>query len=65
MRLRPRYTQVVITHNLAQANRIADQVGMFWVQNGVGRLIEFGNTQQMFEAPTHELTAAYISGGKG
>ena len=65
VRLRPRYTQVVITHNLAQANRIADQVGMFWVQNGVGRLIEFGNTQQMFEAPTHELTAAYISGGKG
>ena len=65
VRLRPRYTQVVITHNLAQANRIADQVGMFWVQNGVGRLIEFGNTQQMFGAPTHELTAAYISGGKG
>ncbi|MEM9482431.1 MAG: phosphate ABC transporter ATP-binding protein [Cyanobacteria bacterium P01_F01_bin.116] len=65
MRLQPRYTQVVITHNLAQASRIADQVGMFWVQNGVGRLIEFGTAQQIFESPNHELTAAYISGGKG
>ncbi|MFG6100808.1 phosphate ABC transporter ATP-binding protein [Leptothoe sp. EHU-05/26/07-4] len=64
-RLRPRYTQVVITHNLAQASRIADQVGMFWVQHGVGRLIEFGIAQQIFEAPNHELTAAYVSGGKG
>ncbi len=64
-RLRPRYTQVVITHNLAQASRIADQVGMFWVQNGVGRLIEFGTTQQIFESPRHGLTAAYVSGGKG
>ncbi len=65
VRLRPCYTQIVITHNLAQACRIADQVGMFWVQNGVGRLIEFGSAQQIFEAPTHELTAAYVSGGKG
>ncbi|MEM9486937.1 MAG: phosphate ABC transporter ATP-binding protein [Cyanobacteria bacterium P01_F01_bin.116] len=65
VRLRPRYTQVVITHNLAQAGRIADQVGMFWVQHGVGRLIEFGSAQQIFESPQHELTAAYVSGGKG
>ncbi|MEM6252327.1 MAG: phosphate ABC transporter ATP-binding protein [Cyanobacteria bacterium P01_D01_bin.156] len=65
VRLRPRYTQVVITHNLAQAHRIADQVGMFWVQSNVGRLIEFGTAQQIFEAPNHELTAAYVSGGKG
>jgi phosphate transport system ATP-binding protein len=65
IRLRPRYTQVVITHNLAQASRIADQVGMFWMQNGVGRLIEFGTTQQIFKSPRHELTAAYVSGGKG
>ena len=64
-RLRPRYTQVVITHNLAQASRIADQVGLFWVQNGVGRLIEFSTAQQIFESPNHELTAAYVSGGKG
>lgn len=65
MRLRPHYTQVVITHNLAQASRIADQVGLFWVQNGAGRLIEFGTAQKIFETPQHELTAAYVSGGKG
>ncbi|MEO0867154.1 MAG: phosphate ABC transporter ATP-binding protein [Cyanobacteria bacterium J06642_11] len=65
VRLRPRYTQVVITHNLAQAARIADQVGMFWVQDGVGRLVEFGAAQQVFEVPRHEVTAAYVSGGRG
>ncbi|NEQ53586.1 MAG: phosphate ABC transporter ATP-binding protein [Leptolyngbya sp. SIO3F4] len=65
VRLRPRFTQVVITHNLAQAHRIADQVGMFWIQHGVGRLIEFGSAQQIFERPHHELTAAYVTGSKG
>lgn len=65
VRLRPHYTQVVITHNLAQARRIADQVGMFWMQHGAGRLIEFGSAQQIFETPRHELTAAYISGDRG
>ncbi len=65
LRLRPRYTQVVITHNLAQAKRIADRIAVFWVQQHKGQLIEVGSTQQIFNAPTHELTAAYVSGGKG
>lgn len=65
IRLRPRYTQVIITHNLAQAKRIADRVAVFWVQAGTGRLIEFGTAEQVFSAPVHELTAAYVTGGKG
>ncbi|MEO0948948.1 MAG: phosphate ABC transporter ATP-binding protein [Cyanobacteria bacterium J06641_5] len=65
VRLRPRYTQVIVTHNLAQARRIADRVAVFWVQGGAGRLIEFGPTEQIFSAPCHELTAAYISGNRG
>ena len=64
-RLKGRYTIVVVTHNLAQARRIADFVGMFWVHEGAGRLVEFGKASQIFEDPAHELTRAYVAGARG
>lgn len=64
--LRGRFTVVVVTHNLAQARRIADHVGLFWVKNNCcGTLVEFGTAQQVFEAPAHQLTADYIAGIRG
>ena len=63
--LRQRYTLIVVTHNLAQAKRIADQVALFWVQEGVGQLIESGSVKQIFEYPQHPLTAAYVTGARG
>lgn len=63
--LRGRYTQLIVTHNLAQARRIADYVALFWVQDGVGQLIEYGCVQQIFEAPQEALTAAYVNGIRG
>jgi phosphate transport system ATP-binding protein len=63
--LRGRYTVVIVTHNLAQARRIADRVAVFWVQDGAGRLIEHGETAQVFERPRDPLTAAYVSGSRG
>ncbi|MGB0909296.1 MAG: phosphate ABC transporter ATP-binding protein [Nitrospirales bacterium] len=63
--LRGQYTVVIVTHNLAQARRIADYVGIFWNQRHTGELIEFGPTQQIFENPQHELTTAYINGVRG
>lgn len=63
--LRGRYTQLIVTHNLAQARRIADYTALFWLQDGVGRLIEYGSVQQMFEAPQDALTAAYVKGMRG
>ncbi|MCY7331767.1 MAG: phosphate ABC transporter ATP-binding protein PstB [Pseudanabaena sp. CAN_BIN31] len=65
IRLRNHYTLIIVTHNLAQAHRIADQVALFWVQNGAGSLIESGTTAQVFERPQHPLTQAYINGRKG
>ena len=64
-RLRQRYTVVIVTHNLAQARRIANYAGLFWVTERAGCLIEFGRCQQVFEAPSHELTAAYVRGSRG
>jgi phosphate transport system ATP-binding protein len=63
--LRPRYTLVVVTHNLAQARRIADHVAVFWVREGAGRLIEHGPAGQVFGAPRDPLTAAYLNGSRG
>ena len=65
MRLRGRYTLVIVTHNLAQARRVANYVGFFWMRERVGKLIEFGQCRQLFEAPTDALTAAYVSGAQG
>ena len=63
--LRGHYTVIIVTHNLAQARRIADYVGFFWSINGVGQLVEYGPAQDLFETPQHELTAAYFSGVRG
>ncbi|HMS84116.1 MAG TPA: phosphate ABC transporter ATP-binding protein [Nitrospira sp.] len=63
--LRGRYTILIVTHNLAQARRIADYAAVFWVQNGAGRLIETGTARQVFDEPRDPLTAAYISGMRG
>ncbi|MBS0153817.1 MAG: phosphate ABC transporter ATP-binding protein [Nitrospira sp.] len=65
IRLRRRYTILIVTHNLAQARRIADYAALFWVQNGAGRLIETGTAKQLFEEPHDPLTAAYINGMRG
>lgn len=63
--LRGKYTMLVVTHNLAQAKRIADDVALFWVEAGAGQLIEFGTIAQIFQEPQHPLTAAYVNGRRG
>lgn len=63
VRLRGRYTVVIVTHNLAQARRTGNYAAFFWVRERTGQLVEFGRCRQLFEAPAHELTAAYVQGG--
>ncbi|MDO8963475.1 MAG: phosphate ABC transporter ATP-binding protein PstB [Coriobacteriia bacterium] len=55
------YTIVIVTHNLAQAQRISDQVAFFLM----GRLVEVGDAMQVFEAPARKETADYIRGAFG
>ncbi len=64
-KLKGRYTIVIVTHNLAQARRIANYAGFFWVNQQAGNLVEFGRCQQIFESPRHQLTAAYVNGNRG
>jgi len=65
LNLRGKYTLLVVTHNLAQARRIADRVALFWVIEGVGQLIEAGEVEQIFNVPQDPLTKAYVSGRRG
>ncbi len=59
--LKDDYTVVIVTHNMQQAARVADQTGFFYL----GELIEFGDTTQLFERPENELTENYITGRMG
>ncbi len=63
--LRGRYTVVIVTHNLAQARRVADDVAVFWLEEGAGTVIERGPAEQVFTAPRHPATAAYVEGRCG
>ena len=64
-RLRERMTVVIVTHNLAQARRIADDIAVFWHQDGAGTVIESGSAAEVFENPQSEISAAYIAGARG
>ena len=59
--LTPEITVVIVTHNLAQARRVADST-IFLYQ---GHMVEHSPTEQLFENPTHEETAHYVSGRFG
>jgi phosphate transport system ATP-binding protein len=57
----PKLTVIIITHNLAQARRVADRT----IFLNKGRMVEHGDTQQVFEDPAEEETANYVSGRFG
>ena len=59
--LTPQITVIIVTHNMAQARRVADRT-IFLYQ---GHLVEHGPTQQVFENPAREETANYVSGRFG
>jgi phosphate transport system ATP-binding protein len=64
--LAPQVTIVVVTHNMQQASRVSELTAfMLAGDDGVGRLIEFGRTENVFTTPTDERTEAYITGRFG
>ncbi|MDB2686442.1 phosphate ABC transporter ATP-binding protein [Mariniblastus sp.] len=63
--MRGEFTIIVVTHNLAQAKRIADRVAVFWTEDGVGKLIAEGPAAEVFNNPCNENAAAYLAGLQG
>ena len=63
--LRRQYTVVIVTHNMAQARRIAESVAVFWVRDGSGRVIEQGDLEEIFEGSQDPIVQDYVRGGRG
>ena len=64
--LKRQYTIVIVTHNMQQASRVADETAFFLAgEDRIGRLVEFGPTNQLFTNPTDSRTEAYITGRFG
>ena len=61
MELKEKYTIIIVTHNMQQAVRISDNTAFFLL----GDLIEYGNTEKMFEQPKDKRTEDYITGRFG
>ncbi len=54
-------TIVIVTHNMQQAARIADNTGFFLM----GKMIEFGETKKIFQNPAQKETEDYVTGRFG
>ena len=61
MELKKQYTIVMVTHNMQQATRVADETVFFLL----GEIIEHNNTEAMFSMPKDKRTEDYISGRFG
>jgi phosphate transport system ATP-binding protein len=59
--LREQYSICIVTHSMQQAARVSQRTAFFHL----GDLIEVGETEQIFVAPTHQLTEDYITGRFG
>ncbi|MBO5781443.1 MAG: ATP-binding cassette domain-containing protein, partial [Opitutales bacterium] len=61
LKLKERFTIVIVTHNMQQAARISDNTAFFYK----GRIIESGATKKIFTNPENPKTEEYITGRFG
>ena len=61
LELKKKFTIVIVTHNMAQATRCSDRTAYMYL----GKLIEYGDTMQIFKNPKDPHTEAYVSGKFG
>ena len=61
LKLKERYTVIMVTHNMQQARRISDKCAFFWL----GEMVEFAPTNELFNHPKDVRTHLYVSGSMG
>lgn len=61
LELKKEYTIIIVTHNMQQAMRIADKTAFFLL----GEMVEYDETEKMFNQPEDKRTKDYISGRFG
>jgi len=66
LELKENMTIVIVTHNMQQAQRVADRTAFFLAEEGEpGRVVEFGTTDQVFRNPVDSRTNDYVNGHFG
>ena len=68
--LKEEYTIIIVTHNMQQATRVADMTAFFNAEEGesgnrFGYLVEYDETENIFDNPQEESTQKYVSGHFG
>jgi phosphate transport system ATP-binding protein len=68
--LKEQYTIVIVTHNMQQATRVADMTAFFNAKETdkggkQGYLVEYDETENIFQNPQQEATKDYVSGRFG
>ncbi len=64
--LRDQLAIVIVTHNMQQASRVSDYTGFFNAdESRIGRLVEFGQTIQLFTSASNPETRDYVEGRFG
>lgn len=61
VKLKEKYTVVIVTHNMQQAARVADDTAFFLM----GEMVEFGPTKNLFFRPADPRTRDYVTGRFG
>ncbi len=59
--LKGRYAIVIVTHSMQQAARVSDRTAFFHL----GKIVEYGETEQIFQNPREKRTQDYITGRYG
>ena len=60
------FTIIIVTHNMQQAARVSDYTAfMLAGERGVGQLVEYGPTRELFTNPRDQRTEDYITGRFG
>ena len=70
LELKQKYTVVIVTHNMQQAQRVADMTAFFNAEptetgGKVGYLGEYNDTRSIFQSPAQEITRNYVTGQFG
>jgi phosphate transport system ATP-binding protein len=71
LELKERYSIVIVTHNMQQAARVSDRTAFLTVdldegeRHRTGRIVEYDETQKIFQTPGDPRTEAYVTGKVG
>jgi phosphate transport system ATP-binding protein len=66
LELKDEMTIVIVTHNMQQAQRVANRTAFFLAEDGnPGQVVEFGDTEQVFNQPIDLRTNDYVNGHFG